>query len=266
MPPISMATGRRIPDAADLGVRRPWLSVARSAGHRHGLLTRFVGINLLFTTSPLYDPLVTAPGPGGRKIGDITMFEDDPASSGVDWMNPDFAKQGVAAASSRTTSGETGFADVDPIDSGAKNALDTFSGLSMSRRAAGRTFGTPARSCSATSPRTCDIYVPEYRPNATTWRRCLRSTPRWPTSARSLGLLGFADDNWVDGTQSFVFTFDAAEYRELGLRVHRHDIHEVGSSHRHVAPARRLRFRSGPRLRLRRGRSSSPGPATRAKR
>jgi len=63
-----------------------------------GLLTRYVAINLLFTTSPLYDPLVTAPGPGGRKVADLTMFEDDPASTGADSINPAFA-------SSRTTSG-----------------------------------------------------------------------------------------------------------------------------------------------------------------
>ena len=30
------------------------------------------------------------------------------------------------------------------------------------------------------------------------------------------GLLGFADDNWVDGTQIFVFAFDADVYREFG--------------------------------------------------
>src|SRR5215213_6560015 len=31
-------------------------------------VTRFVGINLLFTSSPLYDPLATVPGAGGKRI------------------------------------------------------------------------------------------------------------------------------------------------------------------------------------------------------
>ena len=52
-----------------------------------GLVTRFVGIDLLFTTSPLYDPLVTAPDVGGRKVVHVSMFQDDPASDGMDWIN-----------------------------------------------------------------------------------------------------------------------------------------------------------------------------------
>ena len=31
-----------------------------------------------------------------------------------------------------------------------------------------------------------------------------------------VGLLGFTDDNRVDGTQTFVFAFDADIYREFG--------------------------------------------------
>ena len=42
------------------------------------------------------------------------------------------------------------------------------------------------------------------------------------------GLLGFADDNWVDGTQSLVFAFDADVYREVGYGFTGTIIHEVG--------------------------------------
>jgi hypothetical protein len=42
------------------------------------------------------------------------------------------------------------------------------------------------------------------------------------------GLLGFADDNWVDGTQTHVFMFDAPEYRALGYGFTTTGIHEVG--------------------------------------
>ena len=51
------------------------------------------------------------------------------------------------------------------------------------------------------------------------------------------GLLGFADDNWVDGTQSHVFMFDSPEYRALGYGFTTTGIHEfghhIGMSHPH---------------------------------
>ena len=66
-------------------------------GSDMSLLTRYVAINLLFTTSPLYDPLIAAPGPGGRRIADITMFEDDPGElrAGLDESG---VRQGTLAA------------------------------------------------------------------------------------------------------------------------------------------------------------------------
>ena len=87
-----------------------------------GLLTRFVAINLLFTTSPLYDPMVTAPDPLGRKIVDMTMFEDDPASKGMDFIDPAFAKARWQAFEPYYN-WKTALRAVDPIDPGAKNAL-----------------------------------------------------------------------------------------------------------------------------------------------
>jgi hypothetical protein len=41
-------------------------------------------------------------------------------------------------------------------------------------------------------------------------------------------LLGFADDNWAGGTQSFVFAFDSAMRREFGYGFTTNAIHEVG--------------------------------------
>ena len=46
------------------------------------------------------------------------------------------------------------------------------------------------------------------------------------------GLLGFADDNWTDGTQTFVFAFDDPALQELGYGFSTTTIHEVGH---HVA-------------------------------
>jgi len=50
-------------------------------------------------------------------------------------------------------------------------------------------------------------------------------------------LLGFADDNWVDGTQTHVFMFDTPEDRALGYGFTTTAIHEfghhIGMSHPH---------------------------------
>jgi len=40
--------------------------------------------------------------------------------------------------------------------------------------------------------------------------------------------LGFADDNWMDGTQSYVFAFDSAYYRSIGYGFSTTMVHESG--------------------------------------
>ena len=51
------------------------------------------------------------------------------------------------------------------------------------------------------------------------------------------GLLGYADDNWTDGTQSYVFAFDTAGDRDLGYGFSTTAVHEfghhIGMSHPH---------------------------------
>ena len=80
------STGTRRPTTAS----RPSGSIGRD-GYRlpallasdMGRLARFVGIDLLFTPSPLYDPLVTAPRSGRVKVAHVAMLEDEPGSSGA---------------------------------------------------------------------------------------------------------------------------------------------------------------------------------------
>ena len=76
------------------------------------------------------------------------------------------------------------------------------------------------------------------------------------------GFLGFADDNWVDGTQSFVFNFVSPADRRRGLRADDHPDPRVRPSLRDEPPARRVRLGDRHRLRADRDRSSSPGPPT----
>jgi hypothetical protein len=42
------------------------------------------------------------------------------------------------------------------------------------------------------------------------------------------GLLGFADDNWIDGTPSYMFLFTTPLYRQLGFGLSAPTVHEVG--------------------------------------
>lgn len=194
-------------------------------GFDMGLLTRFVAIDLLFTTSPLYDPMITAPGAGGRRVVDMTMFEDDPASSGLAWMKPEFAKDrwGHFQPYYRW---KTALRDVDPIDPGAKNALDTFT-LTNVTPGCWQSIGSPFAQPFCYFAENLGLYVPEYKANDYVAPVFSFNTTEAALGAQ-FGLLGFADDNWVDGTQSFVFAFGAQAYRDLGYGFTGTVIHEVG--------------------------------------
>ena len=165
---------RRLPDAADLGILHRRLSSARLLGHDMGLLSRFVAINLLFTTSPLYDPMVTAPDPLGRKVVDMTMFEDDPASKGMEFIDPEFAKARWQELQPYYN-WKTALRAVDPIDPGAKTRWKSSRGTPRSP-IAGCPTALRSHSSSAISPSnlapTC-----RHTAAATTLRQCSTSTP-----------------------------------------------------------------------------------------
>jgi hypothetical protein len=199
-----------------------------------GLVTRFVAINLLFTSSPLYDPLVTAPGLGGRKIAHIEMFEDDPASNGLDWIRRGFVAKQLRAFQPYYD-WRVRLEDNAPIDAGAQRALQIFSGV-LAQNDCWNAFGTPFAELFCYFDANLSTYVPAYRPNDYVGEIFAFNTTA-ATLGGQFGLLGFADDNWVDGTQSYVFEFDAAEYRDLGYGFTTTSIHEfghhIGMSHPH---------------------------------
>jgi hypothetical protein len=199
-----------------------------------GLVTRFVAIDLLFTTSPLYDPLVTAPGLGGDKVMHIEMFEDDPASSGLDWIDTDFVYEKMKAFQPYY-GWQVNLEDNDPIDDGAKRALDIFAG-NLLEDDCWTAYGDPFAQLFCYFDINLDLYVPAYDP-----ADYVGEVFAFNTTGAGLGdwfgLLGFADDNWVDGTQSYVFAFDAEEYRDLGYGFSTTAVHEfghhIGMSHPH---------------------------------
>jgi hypothetical protein len=212
MPPIweYAANGYRLPTLLDSDM---------------GRLVRFVAIDLLFTTSPLYDPMITAPGVNGQKVVDTTILEGDPASDGIAFMNAAFAE-------ARWRSFEpyyqwkTALRAVDPIDPGAKKSLDIFT-ENLEAPDCWVPYGTPFAQLFCYFAQNLGTYVPPYGDEDYVAPAFGFNTTEAGLGSH-FGLLGFADDNWVDGTQSMAFTFNADVYRALGYGFTGTTIHEIG--------------------------------------
>ena len=201
-----------------------------------GLVARFVAVNLLFTNSPLYDPLVTAPGLLGAKVAHVAMLENDadPKTTGLDHFDARFMKARFQEFQPYYP-WRVGETLTNPIDSGAKAALDTFSYNDVTP-GCWNAFGTPFAAMFCYFDENRATYFPAYGP-----RDYVGGIASFNTSLDSLGvqagLLGFADDNWIDGTPSYVFTFGGPEYRESGYGFTSTAVHEfghhIGMSHPH---------------------------------
>jgi hypothetical protein len=205
---------------ASNGYRRP-----AKLGSDLGKVVRYVALNLLFTTSPLYDPMNTAPQPGGAKKVVFTMFEADPGSKGTDFLDLASSKQEWQDLEPYVP-WKTDLNVVDPINPGSQRTLDIFAGLSDLQGCSaqyGDAFAQPF--CYYDARR--DKYLPasgkDYVEGVFGYN--LTSSDDLGSQA---GLLGYADDNWVDGTQSYVFEFDSPDIRDLGFGFTTTTTHEVG--------------------------------------
>jgi hypothetical protein len=184
---------------------------------------------------------------GGDKVAHIEMLEDDPASSGLDWIDTGFISQELQAFEPYY-GWQVNLEDNLPIDQGAKNAL-RIAGAPNPPRDCWIEFGDPFAQFFCYFDQNLSTYVPVY-PEAD----YVGEVFAYNTTSRALGLLdgllGFADDNWVDGTQTFVFQFGTSEYRELGYGFSSTTIHEfghhVGMSHPHDGYDSELGIDYGP--------------------
>jgi len=199
-----------------------------------GLVARFVGIDLLFTTSPLYDPLVTAPDTGGGKVVHISMQEDDPASIGADFVDPRRTRLELRRFQPYYP-WRVGLSDHRPIDPEAKRSFDIFADTLVADdcwNAYGSTFAQLYCYFSEQLAR----YVPSYGPRDYVGEIFAFNTTDEAMGSRA-GLLGYADDNWIDGTQTHVFMFDTPALRDAGFGFTATGIHEfghhIGLSHPH---------------------------------
>ena len=225
----------RMPPVWEYGSKKGYRPFNNLSGDL-GKVARYVAINLLFTTSPLYDPLNTAPGVGGDRVVHVNMFQDDPNSQGTDWFNPSLTHDNFADFQPYYN-WQVNLNDRGPIerDKPARRAFRIFAEV-LKQKDCWNQFGDPFAElfCYFDANRT--QYIPAYDEADYVAGMFAFNT----TDARmgaEVGLLGFADDNWVDGTQSYVFAFDTPEDRDLGYGFTTTIVHEgghhFGMSHPH---------------------------------
>lgn len=207
----------RIPPIWDYGNTagyRPFNDLTGDAAR----LTRFVAINLLFTTSPLYKPAISPPRLPGHINVDINLYQGDSTSNARKFLQPYFVTGALGGLQRHNTFS----ADVsDQAFDG--RAYQTYLCFVFDQSCFGsRLFGIAFGDLFLYHDDRLmqfldgdrDYEVPVFNYN----------TP----SALSGGLLGFADDNWRDGTQSYVFGFLSPALRAAGYGFSTTTTHEVG--------------------------------------
>ncbi len=196
-------------------------------GQDLGLISRYVAINLLFTPSPLYDPLASSPGPEGRKVNHLEMFEADAGRRAVGTDYYDAALAGDLLADFQPYYDWYSVEELNRRpDEGARWALRIFGETNL-RSGCWEDFGTPFAQMFCHFDQNYADYVPAYNE-----QDYVGTVFSYHVTQRRLGtqwgLLGFADDNWVDGTPSYLFVFGAKEYRDLGYGFTTTVVHEMG--------------------------------------
>ena len=266
MSKTSTATGFRSTGYRRSGSMRPADTGAADAlGGDMGLLARFVAINLLFTSSPLYDPLVTAPAPRGSKVAHISMFEDDPDEQWCGLCRSEVHTCEISEACSRTIGGR--WASERLRSHRCRVQADPWisSRATPRVRAAGFHSAAHLRSCSATTIANLAKYVPAYGDRDYVGETLCLQHHRCRTRPIRLGLFGYRRRQ-LDGrhTDLRVCLRGAISYREAGFGFTSTIVHEfghhVGLSHPHDGYDSEFGFR----LRDRRMTSISRGSETRA--
>jgi hypothetical protein len=182
-------------------------------------VTRYVAINLLFTTSPLYKPMISPPlVPGALNI-DFNLYQADPKFDALKFLDTSYflnkfkrlqpMNQFTTEVNSQLFANEAAsvyqcfVADVSCY--GKRLFGIAFGDLFLYHNDHLNQFIEGDQ----------DYEVPVFLYNTT-------------DELSAGGLLGFADDNWRDGTQSYVFEFDAPFLRTAGYGFTTTSIHEIG--------------------------------------
>ena len=203
-------------------------------------LARFVAINLLFTTSPLYKPAISAPVLPGAINVDMNFFQGDATSNALDFIKP--AQVVAELAGLQRHNAFTADTRAYGFDARVQKTFlcFTFGPSCYGNKLGGANFGDLFLFSNAHLLQYLDgnqgYEVPVFHFNV--------------SDDLSGGLLGFADDNWADGTQSYVFGFLAPGLRAAGYGFTTTTTHEVGHhlgmSHPHDGFDSELNLDYGP--------------------
>ncbi|MCG8350486.1 MAG: hypothetical protein MI924_22190 [Chloroflexales bacterium] len=190
-----------------------------------GKLTRFTAVNLLFTSSPIYDPLVTTPDLGGAKVVHNEILQDDPQSDGLEYIDGAFILSKMKAFQPYYN-WQSVVEETNPIDPGAQRTFRIYNrSIAPGPDDCSTLFGTPSAQPFCYFDANLSAYVPAYGPADYVMPVLALNT----TDEHSSRLpLGFAEDNWRDGAQTYIFAFDSPGIRESGYGFSTTIVHEVG--------------------------------------
>ncbi|MBF8277492.1 MAG: uncharacterized protein HW390_2565 [Candidatus Brocadiaceae bacterium] len=175
-----------------------------------GKIARWVAIDLLFTTSPFYDPLASAPHSGRGKRIFINMLEDAAKSShGSTWIDKAYIlktmqqfqpyyKWSVTLKERRIGK--------------AKQPFRIWVGL-VSMSDCWDVYEDILAELFCFFDNNRDDYLPITQKDYIGGVFAFNTTDK---NLNDMGWLWFADDNWLDGTPSYVFTFSTPQFRDLG--------------------------------------------------
>jgi hypothetical protein len=181
-------------------------------------VVRYVAIDLLFTTSPLYKPAISAPKLPSAIQLDINVYQ---AESGVDAKT--FFDLNLLVAEINELQPYIAYSAEINDTAFSGRAADVYNcfvvdvscyGNRLSGIAFGDLFLYHQDKLNQFIEGDSDYEIPIFAYN----------TP----DAIDAPLLGFADDNWRNGTQSYVFGFDSPGKRAVGYGFTTTFIHEVG--------------------------------------
>jgi len=199
----------------NLGAYRPFDNLSGDLGK----VTRYVALDLLFTTSPLYKPAISAPRLPEDIQLDINVFQIDPAADGTLYW--DLPLLNGELGELQPLNNFTAELNSQPFESRFAQVYQCFyDDISCF---GGRLFGIAFADLflyfndhlTQYLEGDADYELPIFAFNA--------------TDDLFTCCLGFADDNWADGTQSFVFAFDSPSVRNVsGYGFTTTAIHEVG--------------------------------------
>lgn len=213
-------TDYRMPPVWEYGSAKPGLYRAfNNLSADLGLITRYVAIDLLFTASPLYKPAISAPKLPEKVQLDINVFQGESGVDGKAYFNPPL----IATNLNRLQPWNQFSVQLNDAVFTSK-ARDAYMGFATGKSTYGkRLFGIGFGDLFLFSLDHLMQYIdgdPDYEVPVFNYSI--------PAALDTGGLLGFSDDNWSDGTQSFVFTFMSPVIRSLGYGSTTTTIHEVG--------------------------------------